>query len=886
MFRSTAGLFLVTFSLVGCEIEVSEEENEKTIATNTASQTDTDEDEAPGNGAVGGVTQPPDQGTGSATATSSDVSTDTDSQIDSDTSNDTGTETGTSGETDSSTGGNTDTSTSEETETETSTDSETGTTTSTSDDTDTATSTSDETDTGSSTGSDTVTSTSSETSSNTSTDTDTGGQSDLRTSIVSISASWSDKNYLPINTVDGSLDPESRWSSNSNDARGSWIQFELAESIEITEVSIAFFKGNERVSYFYVTVSEDLNDWTYVLNGESSGGTLTLEDFKVQPATGKYVRIYGLGNTGSQWNSYTEIRIKDVDYLNDIITDTETGSDTQTETATDSQTQTDTETATETVTDTQTDTDTVTETETSTDTNTDPVSFGDFSINSASGLLKPGNLITITGQGFGNLGPEYLFVSDFDQESVREEDSVSISNSQAGSVSTPAAHISLLEARSGKQSVMVSEGNAETYISGSNEFSAKDFNELFVSFHKYDDTVGARSSDIERLAATRKDVWLMRGGRGDTGAGGGPGAGNDIYLRHNGISGNSTRQFWYPSLQDPKNVWVNWQYWIRSNPSKPYSDAEAMASSFVSGQVGQHANAHLGGLFSDSTSNDTPPYWDRIKIGGYLRNLSVYHDDYYVAIGDHGKTAHAAARVEFFNNKKYEEATARSFCLIENWGNDSISCRPNVGDLDWNSDQIYCVVFNGNNKRTKEFDCQNSSAINRRLAYFSFSSTKDVDALKNTFYANYVGTSKNSFVLNDILDIQGEGLPLSISFESLDLSDGWNGAPRITHVSLPDLLMKNNLKLNGNGIVAKVSGLPAGKLITLRADAAYFRDGDYRTKVQLNQKSGVFNSEAKGLGEPVMLSDRANEKGELVFSISPEGSDGSYISWFSLEYEN
>ncbi len=941
MLKFISILFFTSVFLVGCQVEVEVADTADTTDSETTTDTSTSNDNASDNqgddetdqndgGSSGDdvIQLPPDEtGTDVVTDTDTQDETNTDTSDDTDTASDDATETSTSDttETDTSSTTNTDSSTetddsadtstddntATETETDTSSetdgavDSDTGEDTNTQTETDTSSETDDaaDTDTGEDTNTQTETETDTSSETDDSADTDTGEDTSTQTEtgsdtstdtqvstttkLVAASASWSDGDYVPSKAVDGSTDEESRWSSNSGDARGSWIMFELESSIEITEVSMAFFKGDVRVSYFKILTSDDGTNWTEVFNGQSSGSSLEMESFNTTPTVAKYLKVEGLGNSSNQWNSYTEVRIKNVDYQNGLTTETETETDTDSTTDTDSETDTATETDTgsETTTDTNTETSTETETTTSTDTSADLEPVGDFAIDELSGSLQPGDLVVISGQGFGDFGPKYLFVSDFDQESVSEEDPITANNSQAGAVSYAAGSLSLRKARSGTQSVLATEGNAEAYIPGSNVFSAKDFNEYFVSFHKYDDTnSGASTRDIDRLAGTRKDVWVMRGNRGDNPSSGGSGSGNDLYLRHNGISGNSTDQHWYPSLHDPKNVWVNWQYWVRSNPSKPYSQTEAMASSFVAGQVGQQANAHNDGLFSDLTSNDTPAYWDRIKIGGYLRNLPVYHDDYYVAIGDHGETANAAARVEFFNSHKYEEATARSFCLIETWSDDSVTCRPNVGDLDWDSGPIYCVIFNGDNKRSKEFDCKNNQVMNRRLAYMSFSDSDDISYFKDSFAVNDLSSASSGYQMNEVLDIQGDALPISIQFEEINISSGWNSLPQLTHVSLPDLLMKNNVKVTGDGIIAKVSGLPVGAEVTVRLGGAYYRGGDYYTEVTLNSQSASHNSESKGIHEPVMLTDTVDENGEATILIKPDSGDGSYISWFSIEY--
>src|SRR5581483_8080845 len=51
--------------------------------------------------------------------------------------------------------------------------------------------------------------------------------------------------------------------------------------------------------------------WTTAKAGlKSSGTSLNLQTFAITPATAKYVRIVGHGNSVNTWNSYTEVRIQ------------------------------------------------------------------------------------------------------------------------------------------------------------------------------------------------------------------------------------------------------------------------------------------------------------------------------------------------------------------------------------------------------------------------------------------------------------------------------------------------------------------------------------------------------------------------------------------------
>lgn len=110
--------------------------------------------------------------------------------------------------------------------------------------------------------------------------------------------------YTPDKTIDG--DYETRWTSEGSH----WIQYDLGENRKVGAVSIAFFSGETRRSYFTVTASTDGVHWNTVYSdGLSSGTTTQPEVFQFPEVTARFIRINGSGNTSNQWNNYTEVGI-------------------------------------------------------------------------------------------------------------------------------------------------------------------------------------------------------------------------------------------------------------------------------------------------------------------------------------------------------------------------------------------------------------------------------------------------------------------------------------------------------------------------------------------------------------------------------------------------
>ncbi|GIP34849.1 Ig-like domain-containing protein [Paenibacillus sp. J2TS4] len=120
--------------------------------------------------------------------------------------------------------------------------------------------------------------------------------------VASVRASEDDGN-IPENTIDGNL--ETRWSASGQQ----WISYDLGKVREVSAVSLAWYNGDTRISYFNIEASTDGEQWTKVHNGSSSGNTKDHEVYPINPVEARYVRINGFGNNQNMWNSITETGI-------------------------------------------------------------------------------------------------------------------------------------------------------------------------------------------------------------------------------------------------------------------------------------------------------------------------------------------------------------------------------------------------------------------------------------------------------------------------------------------------------------------------------------------------------------------------------------------------
>lgn len=134
---------------------------------------------------------------------------------------------------------------------------------------------------------------------------------------VRVLGSSPDRLTPPSNVIDN--DYGTRWSAFSIDDTGMLIgtpiDLDFWEPITITSVLVAWHEGNKRKYFFDIQVSDDLENWELVYEGESSGTTKELETYELDsPITARYVRLTGYGNSSkcakcSRWTSITEMRV-------------------------------------------------------------------------------------------------------------------------------------------------------------------------------------------------------------------------------------------------------------------------------------------------------------------------------------------------------------------------------------------------------------------------------------------------------------------------------------------------------------------------------------------------------------------------------------------------
>tara|TARA_R110002167_G_scaffold28926_23_gene96821 strand:- start:5722 stop:6972 length:1251 start_codon:yes stop_codon:yes gene_type:complete len=126
--------------------------------------------------------------------------------------------------------------------------------------------------------------------------------------IVTATDDGTHDSYGPLNTIDADYSNQSRWSS---EGIGKTITFDLGQISTVRDMQIQWYQGNLLNYSFKVDTSNNNVDWTSVLSaGNSNGEAAELETVELTDSQARYLRITGLGNTSSEWNSIIEAKVR------------------------------------------------------------------------------------------------------------------------------------------------------------------------------------------------------------------------------------------------------------------------------------------------------------------------------------------------------------------------------------------------------------------------------------------------------------------------------------------------------------------------------------------------------------------------------------------------
>ena len=74
-------------------------------------------------------------------------------------------------------------------------------------------------------------------------------------------------------------------------------------------MDISWYKGNERINTFTISVSNDGNSFTNIYSTKSNGKTIT-ETYDLQDVVARFLRITVNGNTQNNWVTIGDINVK------------------------------------------------------------------------------------------------------------------------------------------------------------------------------------------------------------------------------------------------------------------------------------------------------------------------------------------------------------------------------------------------------------------------------------------------------------------------------------------------------------------------------------------------------------------------------------------------
>lgn len=114
-----------------------------------------------------------------------------------------------------------------------------------------------------------------------------------------------DESYSPSRSIDGNLGEQSRWSSNGTNQQ---LILDLGQIETVSSLSIVWYKGDQRTSYFDIDTSTNGSNWQSVLTGGTATGS-GFQNVNVRNTGARYVRIVGKGNSDSSWNSIIEAKV-------------------------------------------------------------------------------------------------------------------------------------------------------------------------------------------------------------------------------------------------------------------------------------------------------------------------------------------------------------------------------------------------------------------------------------------------------------------------------------------------------------------------------------------------------------------------------------------------
>ena len=118
-----------------------------------------------------------------------------------------------------------------------------------------------------------------------------------------------EETHGPENAIDGSLDPDSRW-SNLGQGEPKYLMFDLGAVQTVKSLGIAWYKGDQRKASYAIEASSDGDTFQNLRPlGMSAGASLDFEINRFDPVQAQYLHIAAEGNEANEWNSVVEVQV-------------------------------------------------------------------------------------------------------------------------------------------------------------------------------------------------------------------------------------------------------------------------------------------------------------------------------------------------------------------------------------------------------------------------------------------------------------------------------------------------------------------------------------------------------------------------------------------------
>ena len=509
-----------------------------------------------------------------------------------------------------------------------------------------------------------------------------------------------------------------------------------------------------------------------------------------------------------------------------------------------------------------------------------PTETAFIGVTSFSGTLLAGQTVQIGIEGnFGT--PDILYSSQFDTGS--DGSTLSLSDKLAGDdLGEAFAKVSTSLAFSPTRSAQTFDSTQGTPIqdytafrAGANTFGAVDFNKVYVSY------LGYKASNDSSDLNSSKYLWLMRGDRGDNPGIGGVGSGNDVFMRENISSGNTTADIQHQlNLYDVEFDWYFLEYGLSAG-ADPLVDGVSSAMSMLPSSGGVRSNLKEKPVFNDQSSNSTPPAWDRVKFGGYANVTGqLYQDDPYIAIGEN-----CNCRALFTNASTLESSTKYARGIIQGYSGGLANVLIADGNIAWGSDTVYVHVWDRSGYKASPYNCSTNSPAGKERILISL--TAGQDSVEG-YSANVLpDRTQTGIIISDLKYTNGDASGISIAQDS----SGWNGVSTAktsnSEYYVPAELTEGTWSVSSaTPSQFTVSGATPSSACNLICFGAYFSDTEDRTiDVVVNGQTGSFNSRNFGASGAVSIPFNFDGSGDAVITMTKNLGASSYLSWFMLEFD-